>query len=69
MFISWRRVSCAITQTNKFLLKAQGGIASTEYIVLIGTVGIILSAATVAVGKKLIDDYKAARDFILMPFP
>lgn len=45
------------------------GAASVEYVVLVGTVGLVVMAALVAVGPVLISDYETTRSIVAAPFP
>lgn len=39
----------------------------TEYIVLVGVVGLVLAAALVTRGKATLSDYTNSRDLVLLP--
>jgi Flp pilus assembly pilin Flp len=45
------------------------GAATVEYIVLVGTVGLVVMAALVAIGPVLIADYETTRSVVAAPFP
>ena len=45
------------------------GAVSTEYVVLVGTVGLALVFALVAVGPKLVKAYGRTRAILASPFP
>jgi Flp pilus assembly pilin Flp len=45
------------------------GVASVEYVVLVGTVGLVVMAALLAVGPPLIEDYRSVRSMVASPFP
>jgi Flp pilus assembly pilin Flp len=45
------------------------GAVSTEYVVLVGTVGLAIAFALVAVGPQLVHAYERTRDMIASPFP
>jgi Flp pilus assembly pilin Flp len=54
--------------TRELKSDTRGG-ASVEYIVLVGTVGLVVMAALVAVGPPLIADYRAVRSTVASPYP
>ena len=41
----------------------------TEYLVLVGAVGLVVVFALVAIGPQLVDNYTATRTIIASPFP
>ena len=45
------------------------GAVSTEYIVLLGVVGIVVAVALVAIGPGLVADYLDTRSLVAAPFP
>ena len=45
------------------------GAAQTEYVVLVGTVGIAVVFALVAAGPALLHSFERARDIVASPFP
>jgi hypothetical protein len=45
------------------------GSATTEYVVLVGAVGLVVMAAIVAIGPVLLADYYATRSYVAAPFP
>jgi Flp pilus assembly pilin Flp len=45
------------------------GAAMTEYVVLVGTVGLAIVAALVLVGPKLVKDYERSRNIVTSPMP
>ncbi len=54
------------TKREGFLTATQGA-AMSEYIVLVGVVGLVLAAALVTRGKATLSDYTNARDLVLLP--
>ncbi len=52
---------------NESFLKGTRGAAMTEYIVLVGVVGLVLAAALVTRGKATLSDYTNSRDLVLLP--
>ena len=51
------------------LARADGGAVTTEYVVLVGTVGLLLVGAIVGVGPFLATSYERSRALLLAPFP
>jgi Flp pilus assembly pilin Flp len=51
------------------LARDERGAVSTEYVVLVGTVGLAVMFAIVAVGPTLVHSYERTRDMIAAPFP
>lgn len=51
------------------LLRDKRGAVSTEYLVLVGTVGLGLVFALVAVGPNLVKDFQSTRTVIAAPVP
>lgn len=51
------------------LLRDERGAVSTEYLVLVGTVGLALVFALVAVGPNLVKDFQTTRTVIAAPVP
>ncbi|HTJ80127.1 MAG TPA: hypothetical protein VL400_00350 [Polyangiaceae bacterium] len=49
--------------------RVRRGAVSTEYVVLIGTVGLALVFAIVAVGPTLVKSYSRTRSVLAAPFP
>ncbi|XYH94748.1 hypothetical protein ACMHYB_44050 [Sorangium sp. So ce1128] len=45
------------------------GAASTEYVVLVGAVGLTIAFALVSVGPVLLKGFERSRDIIASPFP
>jgi Flp pilus assembly pilin Flp len=45
------------------------GAVSTEYVVLVGTMGLTLMFALLAVGPKLVKDFETSRTVIAAPVP
>ncbi len=43
------------------------GATMTEYVILVGVVGLVVAVALVGRGKNLLDDYTNARDLVLLP--
>jgi Flp pilus assembly pilin Flp len=50
-------------------LSDRRGAVSTEYVVLVGTVGLAFVFAAVTVGPRLIKDFQRARDITASPVP
>jgi Flp pilus assembly pilin Flp len=51
------------------LARDEGAAVSPEYVVLVGTVGLLLVGAIVGVGPLLVTSYERSRALLLAPFP
>lgn len=51
------------------LVRHEGAAVTTEYVVLVGTVGLLLVGAIVGVGPLLVTSYERSRALLLAPFP
>jgi Flp pilus assembly pilin Flp len=51
------------------LLADRRGAAQTEYVVLVGTMGLAIVFALVAAGPALIRSFERTRDMVSSPFP
>jgi Flp pilus assembly pilin Flp len=51
------------------VIRGNHGAVSTEYVVLVGTMGLALVFALVAVGPTLVRDFQATRTVIAAPYP
>jgi Flp pilus assembly pilin Flp len=51
------------------LLGDTRGAVSTEYVVLMGAVGLVVVFSLVAVGPNLVKDFQTTRTVIAAPFP
>lgn len=56
-------------RTGKGLLADERGAVSTEYVVLLGTVGLVVVFSLVAVGPTLVRDYEFTRTYLAAPIP
>jgi len=45
------------------------GAISTEYLVLVGAVGLLFMAALVAIGPQLLTSYQQTRSIVASPYP
>jgi hypothetical protein len=45
------------------------GAVSTEYVIAVGTVGLVVAGALIAIGPQLIHGYDHARNVLGVPFP
>lgn len=45
------------------------GAVSTEYVIVVGTVGLLAVGAFVAIGPQLVSAYDHARNILAVPFP
>lgn len=57
------------TLRRLLLVKDTRGAVSTEYVVLVGTVGLTAVFALVAVGPVLVKGFERSRNIITSPFP
>lgn len=51
------------------LLRDTRGALPVEYVVLVGTVGLVLMFALVAIGPNLVKDYEGTRQTVNSPYP
>lgn len=51
------------------LLRDRRGAVPTEYVVLVGTMGLAVMFALVTVGPKLVQDFQRARNITAAPIP
>jgi Flp pilus assembly pilin Flp len=54
---------------RQLLSRDQRGAVSTEYVVLMGAVGLGVVFALVAIGPVLVKDFQTTRTVIAAPFP
>jgi len=54
---------------RRLLTLGSRGAVSTEYVVLVGTVGLAAVFALVAVGPVLVKGFERSRNIITAPFP
>jgi Flp pilus assembly pilin Flp len=58
-----------VSLSTKSLIRDRRGAVSTEYVVLVGTVGLAFVFAAITVGPRLIKDFQRARDITASPVP
>lgn len=51
------------------LVKDKRGAVTTEYVVVVGTTGLLLVGALVSVGPLLLASYERSRALLIAPFP
>lgn len=51
------------------LRRDKKGALTTEYVILVGTVGLVVMFALISVGPVLLRNYTATRTLIAAPFP
>ena len=51
------------------LLASKRGAVSTEYVILVGSVGLLFIAAVAALGPGLVKSYEVTRAVMASPFP
>ncbi len=61
-------LSRAMRATSGILRDDAGGVA-TEYVVLVGAVGLVVVGALVALGPAYVGHYEVVRNLILIPAP
>ncbi len=54
---------------EQLLTRDTRGAVTTEYVVLMGAVGIVVVFSLVAVGPSLVKDFETTRTVIAAPFP
>jgi hypothetical protein len=45
------------------------GAVSTEYVIVVGTVGLLVVSAFLVIGPELVTEYNHARNLLAIPFP
>ena len=63
---AWMR---AALENGRRLGSDEGGAMTSEYVVLVGTVGLMIVSAVVAVGPLLLASYERSRAILIGPFP
>lgn len=63
------QVSTALASLRTRLHKDTQGAIMTEYVVIVGTVSLVVASALVAVGPLLLASYERSRSMIVSPFP
>ena len=58
-----------VSRSPSNLIRDKRGAVQTEYVVLVGTVGLAFVFAAITVGPKLIKDFQRARDIVASPIP
>lgn len=53
---------------NRLARDSRGAVTS-EYVILVGTVGLIVAGAFIAIGPQLVSGYAHARNVLAAPFP
>jgi Flp pilus assembly pilin Flp len=59
----------AMTFLRRLLVRDTRGAVSTEYVVLVGTMGLAVVFSLVAIGPKLVQDFRFTRTIIAAPIP
>ena len=59
----------AAVMSKPSLIKDRRGAIPTEYVVLVGTMGLAVVFALVTVGPKLVKDFQRARNVTAAPIP
>jgi Flp pilus assembly pilin Flp len=54
---------------RQLLVRDTRGAVSTEYVVLVGTMGLAVVFALVAIGPQLVKDFQFTRTIIAAPIP
>ena len=63
------QVSNALTSLRARLQKDSRGAVMTEYVVIVGTVSVVIAGALAAVGPLLLASYERSRSILVSPFP
>ncbi len=58
----WRRFEAFVRSDVK-------GAVSSEYVVLVGTVGLAVAFAVVTIGPRLVQSFERSRNILVSPFP
>jgi Flp pilus assembly pilin Flp len=64
-----RKPSLLDRSRARALVRDRRGAVSTEYVVLLGTMGLVFVAAMLTVGPQLVKDYVRGRDITASPLP
>jgi Flp pilus assembly pilin Flp len=59
----------ATAMQKRSLIKDRRGAITTEYVVLVGTMGLAVVFALVTVGPRLVKDFQRARNVTAAPIP
>lgn len=59
----------SLTSGFKPLVKDERGALTTEYVVVVGVVSLVVAGALVSVGPLLLASYERSRDILISPFP
>jgi Flp pilus assembly pilin Flp len=54
---------------TRALLRDARGVVTTEYVIVVGAVGLVVVGALVGIGPKLVAGYQHARGTLSQPFP
>ena len=54
---------------RRLLARDIRGAVSTEYVVLVGTMGLVVMFSLVAIGPRLVQDFQFTRTIIAAPIP
>lgn len=56
-------------RVEAFLRDDVQGAVSSEYVVLVGTVGLAVAFAVVTIGPRLVQSFERTRNILVSPFP
>jgi Flp pilus assembly pilin Flp len=57
------------TSGREELRRNRKGAVSTEYVVIVGTMGLVVAFAIVKMGPRLLEDFRTTRGVIMSPVP
>jgi Flp pilus assembly pilin Flp len=75
MSLGWRRALHGLTARNvrrrieALAFEDVKGAVSSEYVVLVGTVGLAVAFAIVTIGPRLVQSFERTRNILTSPFP
>jgi Flp pilus assembly pilin Flp len=65
----WQRLARLAARVVAELVADERGAMTTEYVVLVGTVSLLVVGALVSVGPLLLNSYEKSRAVLIGPFP
>ncbi len=58
-----------VSRERGTLLADTRGAMTSEYVILVGTIGLAVVVALITVGPKLVKDYERSRTIVTSPLP
>lgn len=65
---TWAALGSMVGACRRLVRDTRGAVTS-EYVILVGTVGLVVAGAFIAIGPQLVAGYQHARDVLAAPFP